>query len=91
MMNITWYLLGILTGLVAVGLHQLSQRMRLTWVTWSGLIIGIGCIIFSFAWAVGSYLEGVPRAAAMGLMFFGLGGLVIVAISARLIGRQNAG
>jgi hypothetical protein len=90
MMDLTWYLLGILTGLAGLSLRYLSVRMQLTWVTWGGLLSGIGAILFCIAWAVGAYLEGVPRAAAMGLLMFGLGGIVILSITARLITKQNS-
>jgi len=90
MMDLTWYLLGILTGLAALSLRYLSARMQLTWLTWGGLLSGIGALLFCIAWAVGAYLEGVPRAAAMGLLMFGLGGIVILSVTARLITKQNA-
>jgi hypothetical protein len=89
MMGLTWYLLGVLTGLAALLLRHLSGRMQLTWITWAGLLSGIGALLFCIAWAMGAYLEGVPRAAAMGLLMFGLGGVVILTVTARLIARQN--
>ncbi len=89
MMDLTWYLLGTLTGLSALLLRYLSERMQLNWITWGGLLAGIGTLLFCIAWAVGAYLEGVPRAAAMGLLMFGLGGIVILSVTARLISKQN--
>lgn len=89
MMDLTWYLLGVLTGLSALALRYLAARMQLTWFTWVGLLSGIGTLLFCIAWAVGAYLEGVPRAAAMGLLMFGLGGIVILTVTARLIAKQN--
>lgn len=90
MMDLTWYLLGLLTGVSALLLRYLSARMQLNWITWSGLLAGIGALLFCIAWAVGAYLEGVPRAAAMGLLMFGLGGIVILSVTARLITKQNS-
>jgi|GEM_PF-450277 len=85
MMSLTWYLLGLLTVASGWGLLQLSQRYRLNWLSWSGLLIGVTLILFCIAWSVGSVLEGVPRAAAMGLLFFGLGGIVVLAVTGRYI------
>ena len=34
-------------------------------------------ILFSISWSVGSVLEGVPRAASMGLLLFGFSGMVL--------------
>ena len=89
MMDLTWYLLGILTGLAVLLLRYLAASTSLNWLTWSGLIAGIGALLFCIAWAVGAYLEGVPRAAAMGLLMFGLGGIVILSVTARLISKQS--
>lgn len=89
MMDLTWYLLGVMTGIAALFLRFLSARMQLNWIAWSGLLAGIGVLLFCIAWSVGAYLEGVPRAAAMGLLMFGLGGVVILSITARLITRKN--
>jgi len=55
----------------------------------TGLGIGTFLILFSIAWAVGSVLEGVPRAASMGLMMFGLGGIVILTVTVRFIAGQK--
>ena len=84
-MGVTWYFLGLLTTGSAIFLWHFSRRYRLTWLTWSGLVKGIFLILFSIAWAVGSVLEGVPRAASMGLLLFGLSGIVILTFTLRYI------
>ena len=84
-MGVTWYFLGLLTTGSAIFLWHFSRRYRLTWLTWFGLIKGIFLILFSIAWAVGSVLEGVPRAASMGLLLFGLSGIVILTFTLRYI------
>jgi hypothetical protein len=85
MMDFTWYILGILTGAVAFALYLISRKTTLNWLLWSGLIVGSSLILFSIAWAVGSVLEGVPRAASMGILLFGLSGVVILTLTARMI------
>jgi hypothetical protein len=85
MMDFTWYILGILTGAVAYALYLISRKTTLNWLLWSGLIVGSSLILFSIAWAVGSVLEGVPRAASMGILLFGLSGVVILTLTARMI------
>ena len=74
MMDCTWYILGILTGAVAYVLYLVAKKNSLNSLLWSGLIAGSASILFSIAWAVGSVLEGVPRAAGMGILLFGLSG-----------------
>ena len=82
-MGFTWYLLGLLTTGSALFLWHFSKQYRLNWFSWSGLILGIVLILFSMAWAVGSVLEGVPRAASMGLLLFGLSGTIILTLAFR--------
>ena len=89
MMDLTWYILGILTGAVAYSLYLISKKTPLNWFLWSGLIAGSSLILFSITWAVGSVLEGVPRAASMGLLLFGLSGFTILTLTARLIASQK--
>ena len=67
MMMITFYIVGILAAGSAWWLIRLSQRYQINWIPLTGLAIGIAMILFCIAWSVGSALEGVPRAAAMGV------------------------
>ncbi len=85
MMDFTWYILGVLTGAVAYALYLVSKKHSLNWLLWSGLIAGSGLILFTIAWAVGCVLENVPRAASMGMLLFGLSGVIILTVTARLI------
>ena len=89
MMDLTWYILGVLTGAVAYPLYLTSKKITLNWLSWSGLIAGSSLILFSIAWAVGSVLEGVPRAASMGILLFGLSGVIILTLTARMIASQK--
>jgi hypothetical protein len=89
MMDFTWYILGVLTGAVAYALYLISRKNTLNLLSWFGLVIGGGLILFSIAWAVGSVLEGVPRAASMGLLLFGLSGVVILTLTGRKIISQK--
>jgi hypothetical protein len=89
MMDLTWYILGVLTGAVAYSLYLISKKNTLNWPLWSGLIAGSSLILFSIAWAVGSVLEGVPRAASMGILLFGLSGVIILTLTARMIASRK--
>ena len=89
MMDLTWYVLGALTGVIAYFLYELSRKMTLNWLSWSGLIVGSFFILFSIAWSVGAVLEGVPRAGSMGLLLFGLSGIVILTLTGRFITSQR--
>jgi len=82
-MGFTWYCMGLLTTGSGIFLWYFSKRYQLNWLAWSGLVLGIVNILFSIAWAVGSVLEGVPRAASMGLLLFGFSGIVILTLAIR--------
>jgi hypothetical protein len=88
-MDLTWYILGILTGAVVYSLYLVSKKTTLSWLLWSGLIAGSALILFSIAWAVGSVIEGVPRSASMGILLFGLSGVIILTLTARMITSQK--
>ncbi len=83
-MDFTWYFLGILTGGIAYLYYELSRKKSPGWLIWAGLISGAGLILFSIAWSVGAVLEGVPRAGSMGMLLFGMPGIVIATISLRV-------
>jgi len=89
MMDFSWYILGGLTGAAAYSLYLISKKTALNWLSWSGLVAGSALILFSIAWAVGSVLEGVPRAASMGLLLFGLSGVVVLTLAGRKINSQK--
>ena len=89
MMDLTWYVLGALTGVIAYFLYELSRKITLNWLSWSGLIVGSFLILFSIAWSVGAVLEGVPRAGSMGLLIFGLRGIVILTLTGRFVISQR--
>ncbi len=88
MMDFIWYILGIMTGVIAYAFYIVSRKYRLTWLLWGGLIAGSALILFSIAWAAGSVLEGVPRAAGMGILLFGLSGIIVITITVKRIFRQ---
>jgi hypothetical protein len=87
MMALTWYILGILAVGAGYFLWEYSRKQQLRWFLWVGLALGMLTILFSLAWAVSAVLEGVPRAASMGLLMFGLGGIVILTVTGRFIAR----
>jgi hypothetical protein len=87
MMALTWYMVGILAVGAGYFLWEYARKHRLRWFLWAGLALGMFSLLFSLAWAVSAVLEGVPRAASMGLLMFGLGGIVILTVTVRFIAR----
>jgi len=85
MMGFTWYALGLLSSASGILLWRLSRRYRFNGVCWAGLGFGIFLTLFTIAWCVGSVLEGVPRAASMGLIFFGMPGIILLTATVKYI------
>lgn len=89
MMDLTWYILGILSGVAIYYIFVLSKKSAPNRLLLSGVGAGIGLILFSMAWGVGAILEGVPRAGSMGILFFGLPGLVLLTVMLRRVRQQK--
>ena len=89
MMSMTWYLIGLVLGLSAYVLFRKRARHGLGWLSVSLSGAGIGLILFASAWGVACILEGVPRAASMGLLLFGLPGIGLATYGARLIRKTK--
>jgi vacuolar-type H+-ATPase subunit I/STV1 len=89
MMDLTWFLLGFVSAGVVYFLYELSRKEQLDWISWTGLILGIFAVLFGIAWAVGSVLEGEPRAASMGILMFGLSGIILLTLTARFIAAKK--
>jgi uncharacterized membrane protein len=83
MMGLVWYLIGLSAGGAVWLLSNLARRRQLSWLVLTGLATGIGLVLFCVAWSMGSAMEGVPRAAAMGIVCFGLPGIVLLAMAGR--------
>ncbi len=83
MMGLTWYILGLLTTGSAIFIWKLSRKHDFNWKSWLGLALGVILALFAIAWGVGAVLEGVPRAGSMGIIFFGLPGIVLFSATYR--------
>jgi hypothetical protein len=83
MMMLTFYFVGLLVAASVWWLIRLSQRQQIKPLLLAGLGLGIALILFCIAWGMGSVLEGVPRAAAMGVVFFGFPGVILLTLTGR--------
>ena len=85
-----FFLLGFITALVIVGLYVWNKAHQFKWFDWTLLILGFFLVIFTIAWSGSSILEGEPRAGSMGMVFFGIPGLLILTVARRLIVKRSA-
>lgn len=84
-MGLTWYILGLLSTGSVILIWKLSRRYHMNPIGWSVPATGIILVLFSIAWSVGAVLEGVPRAASMGMLLFGLPGIAALTIGMRYV------
>nr|WP_320119588.1 hypothetical protein [uncultured Marinifilum sp.] len=80
-----FYLLGVITTLFILGLIKYNKELKFNALSWALLGTGGFLFIFCIAWSVSAVLEGVPRAASMGLVVF-----CIPSIFMLLLGRKIA-
>ncbi len=83
MMELMWYVVGVLAGFSGYLVYTLSQKYDLGFIGLGSLITGLFLILFTVAWSVGSVLEGVPRAASMGIVFFAMPGIILLTFTAK--------
>ena len=83
--ELLFFMLGVITTLSIIGIVKLYKTYQLDWKSWMTLLIGIFLAVFAIAWAVSSVLEGEPRAASMGVVFFGIPGIIILLLGRRFV------
>lgn len=84
-----FFILGVISTLAVVGLYALHRSYQLDWKSWTTLIPGILILIFAIAWSVSSVLEGEPRAASVGMVFFGIPGLILLLLGRRFVVKSE--
>jgi len=87
--EILFFTLGVITTLSAIALINWNKNYHFSWKSWALLILGFFLLIFSIAWAVSSVLEGEPRSASMGLVLFGVLGLIILALGRNVVMKES--
>ena len=73
--EVLFFVLGVISTLLVLGFVLLNKQYQLDWKSWTVMVFGALLLVFSIAWSVSSVLEGEPRAASMGMVFFGIPGL----------------
>ena len=90
-MNILWFVLGGFIVLSIWGLKSYISKnnLKISFLSWLGLLIGLFLGFFSIAWLVTSLIEGESRAAGLGLLIFGGLALIILATTRRKIIKNS--
>lgn len=87
--EILFFILGALCTLLVVALVFYNKKYKFNWPTWVFYVLGAFFFVFTIAWSVSSVLEGEPRAASMGLVFFGILSLILFAIGRRFMVKKT--
>jgi len=79
--ELLFFFLGMLTFAGILGIYLLKTRLGAHWqsLALAGTSLFLG--IFTLAWSVTSILENEHQAANMGLLFFGLPALLLLAVA----------
>ncbi len=78
-MALQWYLLGVMTVAAGVGYRKLALSYHLGWQARGVLAVSALLLALCFGWSWASFAEGEAQSGAMGLVIFGLGGLLLLA------------
>lgn len=83
--ELLFFLCGVLSTLFITFLIKYSKEYKFN--IWSWLVLGFGAFLFIFClgWSVSSVLEGVPRAASMGLVVFGIPSVILLLLGRRMV------
>jgi hypothetical protein len=87
--EVLFFILGVLTTLFIVGFIKYNKELHFKALTWATLGFGAFLLIFCVAWSVSSVLEGVPRAASMGLVVFGIPSIILLLLGRRIALKGN--
>lgn len=85
-MGLLWFFLGTSVVLFIWGFRSwtVKNQIKLSLLSWIGIITAVFLALFAIAWSVSSIVEGENRAAIMGLLFFGIFSVIIF----RLVWRK---
>ena len=89
-MALMWYVLGALTVIIFWGVKSWTARkqVRLSLLSWCGIIIDVVFILFTFAWFLSSFAENEIQAAWAGLIVFGGVSLIFIGLTRQLVKRD---
>lgn len=92
-MSLFWFVLGALVIFFLWSMKSWISRnhIKLSWLSWLGIIMTVIFVIFTLAWTISSVIEGENQAAGMGLLIFGGLSLIIFGLTKRKIARDIRG
>ena len=83
MESLQWFCLGVISMLAVMAMVYVHMVVKPKWYTIPLLILGLCMVLFGFAWAGSSLIEGYPSSSALGLTFFSGPGVIIMLLTWR--------
>lgn len=87
--EIVFFLLGVFSTLGILGIWLAVKRLNAGGSMIALLCSGLFLILFSFAWSASSILEHEHQAANMGILFFGLPGILCLGLAWKKLSNKN--
>jgi hypothetical protein len=84
-----FFFLGVFSTLGVIGIWLAIKRLNAGGPMIALLSTGLFLILFSFAWSASSILEHEHQAANMGILFFGLPGILCLGLAWKKLSRKN--
>ena len=84
---ILFFCLGIITALLITGFVMLNKKYHFNWAAWILSLLGAFLMVFAIPWSISSIIEKEPRAASMGMVFFGIPALILLILAWRVVMR----
>jgi hypothetical protein len=90
-MNTLAFVLGASIILFVWGLVSWKSKIKikLSWLSWLGMILAALLALFTIAWLITSIIEGEIQAAGMGLLIFGILTFIAIALTRKRIIKDN--
>ena len=89
--EILFYMMGVVSVLLILGLHSLSRKYPFRWPAMTLALIGIFGILFTLMWSFSSLMEGELRSAIVGFAMFGVPSIILFAAARRLVVKSIKG
>lgn len=80
-----FFWLGFLLMGAIAGITVLARRYKFNWKAWLLVVTGLFLGFFALAWSISSALEGESHAATIGMVMFGVPGVVLIVLAGRFV------
>lgn len=87
--EIMFFMLGVFTTLTGLAFYFIKKNYIMNWKSWLLLSTTAFLLLFAVSWSWSSFIEGEPQSGSMGMLLFGLSGLILGSLTWKLIQNIN--